>query len=106
MVPFNRPIPESKQSSKISGGIRAVAQAEKAVQMALMLPSAAAIGWLAGAWADSRFHQKWIAIFGIVFGAIAGLVGVIRLVITSEKDSSSDSKTENGAGTGTSGLEP
>ncbi len=33
-------------------------QAEKLIQIAMMLPSAAFIGWLIGAWADGRLHQS------------------------------------------------
>ena len=52
------------------------------LQIALMLPCAAFVGWLIGAWADKHFHQTWIALAGIVFGAVSGLVYVIRMVLT------------------------
>jgi hypothetical protein len=96
-VPFNNPIPDSKPPrGKLASGVGALVQAEKAVQIALLLPSAVGIGWLLGAWADSRFHQSWIGIAGVIFGAISGLVGVIRMVIDFEKDSHLGSKAENG----------
>jgi ATP synthase protein I len=81
-MPFNRPIPESKLRPKTSTGIETLVQAEKLVQIAILLPSAAFIGWLGGAWADSHFHQHWIGIAGIVVGGISGLVYVIRLAMT------------------------
>lgn len=86
-MPFNRPIPDDKpdrkQQSKTSSGIETLVQAEKLLQIAILLPSSAFIGWLAGAWLDGRLHQSWIGIAGIVFGGISGLVYVIRLAIAS-----------------------
>ncbi len=101
-MPFNRPIPESKSSRKISSGIETLVQAEKLMQIAILLPSSAFIGWLAGAWLDNRLHQSWIGIAGIIFGGISGLVYVVRLVITTGGDSGNGSK----AGKGNPGTEP
>ncbi len=78
-MPFNRPIPDSKPHAKLSSGVGAIVEAEKLMQIALLLPSAAVIGWLIGAWLDHKLHQSWIAIAGIVFGCISGLVYVIRM---------------------------
>jgi F0F1-type ATP synthase assembly protein I len=86
-MPFNPPIPDSKQPRKGSSGIDALVQAEKLMQIAILLPSAAFIGWLVGAWADSRLHTSWIGIAGIVFGGISGLVYVVRLALASSRDS-------------------
>ena len=101
-MPFNRPIPDSKPRSKTSSGIETLVQAEKLMQIAILLPSAAFIGWLAGAWLDSRLHQSWIGIAGIVFGGISGLVYVIRLVMASVGDSKPNSG--NGTGKGSSEI--
>jgi len=89
-MPFNRPIPEPAPRRKNSAGLDTLVQAEKLMQIAILLPSAAFIGWLLGAWADKVFHQSWIAVAGIVFGGISGIVYVVRLVITT--------KPENGKG--------
>jgi F0F1-type ATP synthase assembly protein I len=105
-MPFNRPIPETKQRGKIAGGIGAIAEAEKLMQIALLLPSAAVIGWLAGAFLDSRLHQSWIAIVGVVFGCIAGLVYVIRMAFAAERDSRSGINASDDAGKGSSNLQP
>lgn len=80
---FTRPIPEQKPPDKSAGGIQTLVQAEKLMQIAILLPSAAFVGWLAGAWLDSKLHQEWIGLTGIVFGGVSGLVYVVRLVITS-----------------------
>lgn len=87
---FNRPIPDPPPRRKNSAGLDTLVQAEKLMQIAILLPSAAFIGWLLGAWADKVFHQSWIAVAGIVFGGISGIVYVVRLVITT--------KPENGKG--------
>jgi F0F1-type ATP synthase assembly protein I len=86
-MPFNAPIPDRTPRRKDNGGLATLVQAEKLMQIAILLPSAAFIGWLLGALADKAFHQKWIAIAGIVFGGISGLIYVIRLVIASGSDS-------------------
>jgi hypothetical protein len=101
-MPFNRPIPDSKSSRKISSGIETLVQAEKLMQIAILLPSSAFIGWLAGAWLDNRLHQAWIGIAGIIFGGISGLVYVVRLVIATAGDSGNGSK----AGKGNPDVEP
>ncbi len=105
-MPFNRPIPESRPRTKISTGIGAIAEAEKLMQIALLLPAAAFIGWLAGAWLDRRLHQGWIAIFGIAFGCIAGLVSVIRMAMAAERNSRPDADSQDGTGKGRSNIEP
>ncbi len=105
-MPFNRPIPESKQRGKIAGGIGAIVEAEKLMQIALLLPSAAVVGWLAGAFLDSRLHQSWIAIVGVVFGCISGLVFVIRMAFAAERDSRTGTKASDDAGKGSSNPQP
>lgn len=85
-MPFNKPIPEDKGKPRDSGGLATLVQAEKLFQIALLLPCAAFVGWLGGAWLDKLFHTEWLGIAGIVFGGISGLVYVIRLVITTGTD--------------------
>lgn len=87
-MPYHRPIPDSSRPPdgprKTSSGIDTLVQAEKLMQIAILLPSAAFVGWLLGAWAGKELHQNWLAIAGLVFGGISGLVYVVRLVITSD----------------------
>jgi len=103
-MPFNRPIPESKRPSKGGGGLRAYVEAEKLMQIALLLPSSAFVGWLVGAWLDSRLHQSWIGLAGIVFGGIAGLVYVVRLALASAESPENGSETKDGNGEPDSGT--
>lgn len=100
-MPFNNPIPEhrrppERQPGKDTGGLATLVQAEKLMQIAILLPSTAFIGWLLGAWADRALHQEWIGVAGIAFGGIAGLVYVVRLVLTTG--------TDDGKGKGSSQL--
>jgi F0F1-type ATP synthase assembly protein I len=96
-MPFHRPLPDSESRSKMSTGVSAIVEAEKLLQIALMLPCAAVVGWLIGAWADKHFHQEWIAIAGVVFGAISGLFYVIRMALNAERDTRS-AKDDSGNG--------
>ena len=105
-MPYNRPIPDSKPRGKFSSGIETLVQAEKLMQIALLLPSSVFIGWLAGAWLDLHFHQSWIGLVGMVFGGISGLVYVVRLVISSGGGSGSGKGDNNSSGKGNSEIEP
>jgi F0F1-type ATP synthase assembly protein I len=80
-MPFHRPIPDAKPRIKPVSALASLVEAEKMMQIAFLLPSAAFVGWLLGAWADSLLHQTWIAVVGIIFGGVSGLVYVVRLVI-------------------------
>ena len=88
---YHRPIPEptgdSKPQRTTSSGIETLVQAEKLMQIAILLPCSAFVGWLLGVWADKAWHQTWISLAGLVFGGISGLVYVVRLVISSSTNS-------------------
>jgi F0F1-type ATP synthase assembly protein I len=90
-MPYNRPIPKSDARQKSSSGIETLVQAEKLMQIALLLPSAAFIGWLLGAWADIKLHTSWLGLVGIVFGGVSGLVYVVRMVLATKPDEKADS---------------
>lgn len=94
-MPYNRPIPDQKPERGNSGGMQTLIQAEKLTQIAVLLPSAAFIGWLAGAWLDSKLHQSWIGLAGIVFGGISGLVYVVRLVMATGNDTQGKGSTNS-----------
>src|SRR5580692_9261506 len=89
-MPFNPPVPDNTPRKRDNGGLGTLVQAEKLMQIAILLPSAAFIGWLAGAWLDSKLHQEWIGLAGMIFGGISGLVYVVRLVMASGGDPSAD----------------
>ena len=83
-----------------SGIFDAWVQAEKMIQIALMLPSAAFIGWVIGYGLDRWLHQTWIAMIGIVVGILAGLVGAIRMAMVYAADPKTGGKNGDGAGSG------
>ena len=49
---------------------------ESMVQLAIALPAACLIGWLAGAAIDKHFHTNWFGLVGILLGAIAGFIQI------------------------------
>jgi len=49
---------------------------EQIAQLALALPAACVIGWLAGAAIDKHFHTNWFGLIGILLGAIAGFIQI------------------------------
>jgi ATP synthase protein I len=100
VVPYHNPIPEKKGRSGQSGVFNAWVQAEKLLQIALMLPSAGFIGWLAGYGLDRWLHQAWVAIVGAIFGIIAGLVGVVRMAMVYGHDSGAEPYQGNKDGNG------
>lgn len=85
-MPYHKPIPEPDRNR--SGAFHAWVQAEKFIQIILVLPSAAFIGWIVGVGLDHAFHKTWISMAGIVVGIVAGLVSAIRMAIyyTSKSD--------------------
>jgi ATP synthase protein I len=95
-MPYHSPIPDSQPRSKVSSLVDAIVQAEKMIQVAFVLPCAAFIGWLGGAWLDRRLHQSWIALAGIVFGGVSGLVYVVRLALATDKQISNGGGTKIG----------
>jgi F0F1-type ATP synthase assembly protein I len=107
-MPFNRPIPHPKPQDKAPSALASLVEAEKMMQIAVLLPSAAFIGWLIGAWLDHHLHQSWIALAGILFGGVSGLVYVIRLVLTTgaRTGKQSDSALDAGNGKGSPGPKP
>jgi len=70
---------EDDSSSKKSGGtLGDLVKAESMIQLALLLPAACFIGWLLGVGLDHHFHTTWMEIAGVVLGAIAGFVQIVR----------------------------
>jgi ATP synthase protein I len=99
-MPFHRPIPKPRSATKLTNGRASLVEAEKMIQVSVLLPCSAFVGWIFGAWLDKLFHQSWISLVGILFGGISGIVYVVRMVVQSgkpRKNSDSDSQ-DPGAG--------
>lgn len=101
-MPFNPPIPNPRQPGKAPGFVGALVQAEKMVQIALILPCAAFVGWLLGEWIGAHAHMPWLGLVGIVFGGVSGLVYVVRLAMAAAEEPSSDDRGSR-AGKGKTG---
>jgi hypothetical protein len=102
-MPYNRPIPDSRKRGTRSGIVDAIVQAESLIQVALVLPCAAFIGWLGGAFLDSRLHQHWIGAVGVAFGGASGLVYVVRLALAADKKIPGEPAKKDGGDSGGSG---
>jgi ATP synthase protein I len=94
----SKPAAEKKEPE----GMKILVEAEKLMQIALILPSAVFVGWLPGAWLDLHLHQSWMAPVGMVFGGISGMVCVFRMVTDTgkriEKQMRADAKKEKSSG--------
>ena len=49
-------------------------------QIAFILPAAVVVGLLIGKLFDHWLHTRWLFLVGIIIGAIAGFVDIIRTV--------------------------
>jgi F0F1-type ATP synthase assembly protein I len=77
-VPEPDPIDANPSSGKPRRALTEFATAEAMVQLAIALPAGCLIGGLAGAALDKHFHTGWIAVVGILLGAVAGFVQIFR----------------------------
>jgi ATP synthase protein I len=68
----------SKNGSK-NGSLHDLVKAESLVQIALVLPAACVIGGVGGAALDKHFHAGWIAVTGILLGAVAGFIQIYKV---------------------------
>jgi hypothetical protein len=105
MVAYHNPIPERKRRAKDSAGesasggvgggmMNAWVQAEKLMQIAIMLPCAGFIGWLAGYGLDRWLHQTWI-----------GMAGAVCMATIYANDPGMNKLDENGNDAGNSGKD-
>jgi len=67
-----------QQDKKDGGGLRDLVTAESMIQLALAIPLGCLVGWAIGSWLDHKFNQGWIAIAGIVLGAVGGFIKIYR----------------------------
>jgi F0F1-type ATP synthase assembly protein I len=81
-MPFINPSPNQPAPKS---GIKSLVQAERLIQIALVLPIAVLIGWFFGALLDRWLHQSWITIVGIVLGMIAGMMEAVRMALGAGK---------------------
>jgi ATP synthase protein I len=49
-------------------------------QIAFIIPAAVVVGLLLGKLGDHLLHTRWLFLVGIVVGAVAGFVDMIRMI--------------------------
>lgn len=54
-------------------------EAEKLVQLGVMLPLALIVGYFLGSFLDDKFHTTWMKVVGLFLGIIAGFVQLVRV---------------------------
>jgi F0F1-type ATP synthase assembly protein I len=64
-------------------------------EIGFIIPAAVLVGYLLGLLGDYLLHTHWVYLFGIVFGAVAGFVSMIRRALQASTDADKvDDKTE------------
>ena len=63
-----------KTSGGLGGGgaLGDLVKAESMIQLAIALPVGCGVGFLLGDWGDHHWHQGWMAVTGLILGAIGG----------------------------------
>lgn len=54
-------------------------------EIGFIIPAALIVGWLLGTLLDRWLHTRWMVTAGIILGAIAGFVQMIRIALRSAK---------------------
>ncbi len=67
------------QPSTKKGLLGNYVKVEMMMQLALAIPLGCVLGWVVGGYLDRHFHQGWIAIAGVVVGAVGGFVQIIAV---------------------------
>jgi len=67
-------------------------------EIGFMIPASVIVGYLLGLLADHFLHTHWIYLVGIIFGAVAGFVSMIKRALASSKDVESEESEENEEG--------
>lgn len=87
-MPFNAPNPDAKPKKPLA---HSLVQAERLIQIALVLPIAVLIGWFFGAMLDRWLHQTWITVVGLILGMIAGMLEAVRMALAAGNSKSKKS---------------
>jgi F0F1-type ATP synthase assembly protein I len=70
---------EPNNPPKKYSSLKDYVKAEQMVQLALAIPIGCVLGMLVGSWLDRHFHTGWIAIVGIILGAVAGFMQIFTI---------------------------
>ena len=68
------------------GTLQGLVRVESLIQLGLLLPASLVVGWAIGLALDHWLHLHWMNVAGLIFGAIAGFVQTIRIVLSHSKE--------------------
>ena len=55
-------------------------------EIGFVIPAAVFLGYVLGRALDHWLHTRWIYLAGVIFGAVAGFVGMIRMATAAMRD--------------------
>ena len=55
-------------------------------EIGFVIPAAVFLGYILGRLLDRWFHTHWLFIAGVIFGAVAGFVQMIRMAASAMRD--------------------
>jgi F0F1-type ATP synthase assembly protein I len=55
-------------------------------EIGFIIPAAVVVGYMAGALLDRWLHTTWMGVAGLIFGAIAGFIQMVRMAMASLKE--------------------
>jgi len=67
-------------------------------EIGFLIPSAVLLGFFLGKLLDYWLHTKWLYLAGLLFGAVVGFTQMIRMAISSGKETDSNSNSGSGSG--------
>jgi F0F1-type ATP synthase assembly protein I len=67
-------------------------------EIGFMIPAAVIVGYLLGLGADYLLHTHWLYLLGIIFGAVAGFVSMIRRALQSSAEAEQEEKDKSNDG--------
>ena len=76
-------VPENKQNEPQSEK-KSWVEAEKYIQLGIMLPVAVVVGYFLGSFLDDKFGTTWIKLAGLFVGIIAGFVQLARIAMSDD----------------------
>lgn len=78
--------PQKCTPGKPKGALGDLVKAESMIQFAISLPLGCLIGWFLGSLVDRHFHLHFVAIVGILLGAVGGFLQIYRVASGYMKD--------------------
>ena len=55
-------------------------------EIGFIIPAAVVVGYIGGVLLDHWLHRGWLAVAGLIFGAVAGFVKMVRMAMATLKE--------------------